>query len=281
MWASLTDLGTRRGTPLAGSAADWWTSGKVLQRFLADHAAEWWVAEDPDVGRLVGLARSIERGGLFELAELFVSPTHQSSGVGRALIERAFPLDRGEVRSIIATLDVRALSRYYRAGTVARFPILSMTGSPAKAQMTMDLAAIPIDLESPEDRLAVSDLDRSVLEYPRSEQEVQWLLGQREGFVYRRDGAAIGFGYVGKDGAGPVAVRHADDLPAILLHLEDRAFGAGINSLEFQVPAPNEVATRHLLSRGFLLDPWVNLLMSNRPFGHFERLVSFGPPVFL
>ncbi len=31
----------------------------------------------------------------------------------------------------------------------------------------------------------------------------------------------------------------------------------------------------------FRLDPSVNLLMSNRPFGQFDRLVSFGPPVFL
>jgi hypothetical protein len=29
------------------------------------------------------------------------------------------------------------------------------------------------------------------------------------------------------------------------------------------------------------MDPWVNLLMSNKPFGRFDRLVSFGPPVFL
>ena len=44
---------------------------------------------------------------------------------------------------------------------------------------------------------------------------------------------------------------------------------------------PSEIATRHLLSRGFRIDPWVNLLMSNRPFGRFDRFIGFGPPVFL
>jgi hypothetical protein len=55
----------------------------------------------------------------------------------------------------------------------------------------------------------------------------------------------------------------------------------GLERLELQVPAPNEVATRHLLSRGFRLDPWVNVLMSNRPFGRFDRFISFSPSVFL
>src|SRR4030088_2398918 len=103
MWASVTDLGKRHGTPLHGSVAEWWASGASLQRFLAAHAAEWWVAEEPDGGPIFGFGRSIERGGLLELVELFVLPTRQSAGVGRALIDRAFPLERGDIRSIIAT----------------------------------------------------------------------------------------------------------------------------------------------------------------------------------
>jgi hypothetical protein len=43
-------------------------------------AAEWWVAEEEDSGRLVGFARSIERDGLLELTELFVLPNQQSRG---------------------------------------------------------------------------------------------------------------------------------------------------------------------------------------------------------
>jgi GNAT superfamily N-acetyltransferase len=46
------------------------------------------------------LGGSIERGagyGLFELSEFFVRPGHQSAGVGRALLERAFPLGQGHL----------------------------------------------------------------------------------------------------------------------------------------------------------------------------------------
>jgi GNAT superfamily N-acetyltransferase len=281
MWTSVTDLGRRNGTPLEGSAAEWWASGESLQRFLAAHAAEWWVAAEPDGGALIGYARSIQRGNLLELVEFFVMPTRQSAGVGRALLERAFPLDRGDIRSIIATTDVRALSRYYRAGTVARFPMLTLGGMPANAQPPLGLSADAIDVESAEDRRIVHEIDKSVLEYGREEAEIRWLLADREGFLYRRGGEAIGFGFMGRGGTGPIAVLDADDVPGILLHLEGRAFATDIKRLDFQVPAPNEVATRHLLSRGFQLDPWMNVLMSNRPFGRFDRLVSFGPPVFL
>jgi GNAT superfamily N-acetyltransferase len=282
MWASVVDLGERHGTPLSGSIDEWWAAGASLQRFLGSHAAEWWVAEDPDRGGIVGYGRSIERGGgLFELAEFFVVPTNQSAGVGKALLEKAFPLGRGDIRSIIATTDVRALSRYYRADTAARFPMLALGGAPTKTQSSGDLTGDAIDADSDAQMAELRAIDASVLEYPREASEIRWLLEGREGFLYRRDEEAIGFAFVGSGGVGPIAASDAADLPAILLHVEGRAADMDIQWLDFQVPAPNEVATRHLLSRGFRLDPWVNLLMSNRPFGHFDRLLSFGPPVFL
>jgi hypothetical protein len=243
LWASVTDLGARHGTPLDGTAADWWASGEPVHRFLAAHAAEWWV--------------------------------------GRALIERAFPVGRGNVRSIIATTDVRALTRYYGADTAVRFPILTFVGAPETAGIADHLTPDRIDLGSEVDRHALREIDRWVLEYPRGEDELRWLSEDREGYLYRRNGEAIGFAFVGKRGSGPIAALDPADLPDILLHVETHARALGLERLDLQVPAPNEVATRHLLSRGFRLDPWVNLLMSDRPFGRFDRLIAFDPPLFL
>ena len=93
MWRSVTDLAIRQGTPLGGTAEDRWRSSEALNRLLVEEAAEWWVAQVPASGQLVGFARSIERDGLFELTEFFVLPDRQSRGIGRALIERSFPLD--------------------------------------------------------------------------------------------------------------------------------------------------------------------------------------------
>jgi GNAT superfamily N-acetyltransferase len=281
LWASVTDFGARHGTPLDGTAAVWWASGEPVHRFLAAHAAEWWVAVEPDDGTLVGYARSIERGGLFELTEFFVVPTAQSRGVGRALIEHAFPVGRGDVRSIIATTDVRALTRYYGADTAVRFPFLTLVGAPETAGIADHLTADRIDLGSEVDRHALREIDRWVLGYPRGEDELRWLSEDREGYLYRRNGETIAFAFVGKRGSGPIAALDPADLPDVLLHVETRARALGLERLDLEVPAPNEVATRHLLSRGFRLDPWVNLLMSDRPFGRFDRLIAFGPPLFL
>jgi GNAT superfamily N-acetyltransferase len=281
LWQSVTDLARRHATPLEGTAAEWWSSGERLHRFLAEHAAEWWVAEERESAAVIGYARSIARGGLTELTEFFVIPGHQSAGLGRALLERAFPDGRGDVRSIIATTDTRAQSRYVRAGTTAQFPFFSLVGAPRQVSTSGDLTAHVIDIDSASDRGLVRDIERAVLEYPRGDAEIRWLLENRSGFLYRHDGAAVGFAFLGQHGVGPIAVLEPEQLPDVLLDVEARASAAGITHLDFQVPAPNQVATRHLLSRGFRFDPWINLLMSSRPFGRFDRFIGFGPPMFL
>ena len=283
LWESATDLGRRRGSPLEGSEEDWWAGGEPLNRFLAEHAAEWWVAESPDVkgDGLIGYARSIERGGLFELTELFVKPGVQSRGIGRQLIERAFPLGRGEVRSIIATTDVRATARYYAADTVARFPYFTLAGRPRPDGDGGDLSAEPIAGDDPSRLTAVTDIERAVLEFPRGTDELRWLAANRPGQLFLRAGAPLGFAFQSKRAAGPIAALDPADLPLILAHVEARAAELGAESLDLEVPGINVVAIRHLLGRGFQIDPWINLLMSNRPFGQFDRFIGYSPPIFL
>src|SRR6185437_5072243 len=102
----------------------------------------------------------------------------------------------------------------------------------------------------------------------------------REGFLYRRSGVVLGYAFVGPDGAGPIAALEVEDMTPLLLHVEARAAALGVARLNLQVPGPNAVAVRHLLARGFQIDPWINLLMSDRPFGLFVRFLAFSP-VFL
>jgi GNAT superfamily N-acetyltransferase len=279
MWTAVTDLGMRRGTPLVGSAAEWWAAGQSLQGFLAHRAAEWWVAEEDS--QIVGYGRSIQRERLFELTEFFVLPAAQSKGLGRALIAKAFPSSRGQVRSIIATTDERALSRYYAAGTAPRFPILTLSGAPRSNEGPAGLIPRRLGIESTRELSAVREIERATLESARREAEIRWLLEDREGFLYTRGDRPIGFAFVGKNGVGPIATLEPADLPDLLLHVEEYAASLGLARIEFQLPAPNEVAARHLLSRGFRIDPWINLLMSDRPFGQFDRILGFGPPLFL
>jgi GNAT superfamily N-acetyltransferase len=281
-WDSISDLAARNGTPWEGLADDRWPGFNALYALLAEIAAEWWVAED-DEGRLTGYARSIERGadrGLFELSEFFVRPGHQSAGVGRALLERAFPLGRGEVRAIVATGDVRAMARYHRADTSIQFPILGLNGVPsADAGDAVRLEAEPISDATGLDEVA--EIERAVLGYDRGSHELGWLLDRREAYRYRDAGRTVAFAFIGADGAGPIAALEPEHLPEILRHVEARAAAIGREEIGFEVPAPNVIAIRHLLGRGFRLDPFVTYLMANRPFGQFDRYLGFTPPFVL
>jgi GNAT superfamily N-acetyltransferase len=281
LWASATDLGRRRGTPLEGTADAWWAGGEALNQFLAEHAAEWWIAEADGAEHPIGYARSTERGGMFELTELFVRPGLQSRGVGRALIERAFPLGRGDVRVIIATTDVRATARYYAAGTVARFPYFTLAGHPrADARSPGGMTIEPIGDDEASMR-AMTEIERAVLEFPRDQAEIRWLAANREGALFVRGGRPVGYSFVSAHGSGPIAALEPDDMPAILGFVEARAHDLGVERLELEVPGINEVAIRHLLGRRFVIDPWINLLMSSRPFGRLSGFIGYSPPIFL
>ena len=275
-FAAVRELAARQGTPWETTAADTRAHLLPLMNHIGAHAAEWWVAETSD-GEVIGYARSLERGGLFELTEFFVRPDRQSDGVGTALLARAFPAGRGDVRAIIATTDLRAQARYYRAGTVARFPIVSIEGPPAAVHLDPDVdAARAGDRDVP----TLQRLERSVLEFDRGD-EFAWLLERREGWIYRRAGEPIGFAFIGLDGCGPLAALEPEDQLPMLRHVETRAAQLGVSTWSLEVPMVNGVAMRHLLDRGLRIDPFMTLLMSSRPFGQFDRFIGFSPPFIL
>jgi hypothetical protein len=190
-----------------------------------------------------------------------------------------FPAGRGTVRSIVATPDVRAQARHYAAGTVARFPLFTLGGPPGDPEPMRGVMAEPIEGERAIE--AQRAIERTVLGHRRSDDEVRWLLGQRQGHLYRRADRVIGFSFLGRDGSGPMAVLEPSDLPAILLHVEGLARTIGLERLELQVPGLNAIAIRHLMARGYRFDSWINFLMSDRPFGQFDRFIPFSPPLFL
>jgi GNAT superfamily N-acetyltransferase len=280
LWETVTDLGRRQATPLEGTAEDWWESGGPFQRFLAVHAAEWWVAEDPVSGQLIGYARSIERGGLFELTEFFVRPGQQSRGLGEELLTRAFPLGRGDIRAIIATGSPSALARYYQADTVIRFPILTFARPPEPVDASPRL--VPARLARDQEAIdVVGRLERAILGFERTDGEARLLLDEREGYAFRRGGEVAGYAFVGPGGAGPIGALDPADLPDMLGHVEIRAAAIGVEKLELEVPSPNAHAIHYLLGRGFRMEPWINYMLSNRPFGQFDRFIGFSPPLFL
>ncbi len=248
----------------------------TLYEHLARTADQFWVAERD--GEMVGVARSILRGGLRELTELFVLPEAQSAGIGTELLKRAFPADDASLRCLLATSDLPALAQYMKAGVFIRFPNYSFVGPPEATSVPTDLAfeRVAVSADVLEE---IARIDENVLGH-RRDVDHRWLLADRPGLLYRRNGQVVGYGYVGK-GTGPFALLDPADFPAVLAHAESIAAGEGQSSLTLVVPMINSSAVSYLLGRGFRLDPFFSYVMSDRPFGRFEQYIETTPTFFL
>ena len=110
------DLRRRLGLPIVE-----WTdevlggTERRITHFLETDPAGSWVANDGDT--VVGLSQAYVREAVWVLAHLFVSPASQSTGIGRALLDRALRHgDRAGPGLIVSSPDPRALRRYALAG---------------------------------------------------------------------------------------------------------------------------------------------------------------------
>lgn len=279
---TIDDLGRRTGGAANSTADDpaaWATRGPLFDHLAATGDA-WWIAEDEVTGRAVGYARSILRDGVRELTEFFVLPETQSSGVGRGLLARAFAPDGTRHRAIVATLDPRAIARYLRTGLDARVAIIGLHGAPRTVAVASDLERERIDPEAPLlDELAL--IDRAILDF-RRDPDHAWLATQRSGWLYRRRGRAVGYGYHPSRPAwgGPYAALEAADLPVLLADGESAAAAAGHAEVTFDLPLTARPGLDHLLGRGFHVDPFVMLFFTDGPTDGLEGYCLTAPPFF-
>src|SRR6202011_6158040 len=84
---------------------------------------------------------------------------------------------------------------------------------------------------------ALRAIDRQVLGHTRDEDHV-WLATTRSGYLYRRNGQVVGYGYMG-DNNSPFALLDAADYPAVLAHAEAQAAVRGEFETGFEVPLIN------------------------------------------
>jgi hypothetical protein len=252
-----------------------WEERRSLYEHLARTAEHFWLAERD--GQLVGFSRSVLRGGVRELTELFVLPGEQSSGLGRELLARSFAADGANHRSVIASADFRAQALYLKTGVYPRFPIYYFGRAPESVRVIADLSFEPITA-SPENLKTLGELDETLLGH-RRDVDHAWFSTDRQGYFYHRDGQPVGYGYLGVRN-GPFALLDANDFPAVLAHAESQAAAKGRDEFGVEVPMVNQAAVDHLLARGFRIDSFMALLMNDAPFGKFENYIFTSPPFF-
>ncbi|MEZ5410546.1 MAG: GNAT family N-acetyltransferase [Acidimicrobiales bacterium] len=89
------------------------------------------VVAESDHG-LIGFGASLPRSGRWFLADLFIDPATQSTGVGRRLLDALLAIDQpGPARATLASGDPRAVSLYTRLGMTPRFPVFYLTARSA------------------------------------------------------------------------------------------------------------------------------------------------------
>ncbi len=256
-----------------------WERWRPLYEHIRATADEAWGAELD--GRLVGYARSIRRADVRELTELFVLPEAQGQGLGTRLLEHALPPGTCR-RSVLATTDGAALSRYLRLGLAPTAAVHRFEGAPTDDQPQLPdgvtvrrLADMPP--ESRRDALAAIDV---VVLGMRRDVDHTWFGEHRTGWLLERAGDPVGYAYAGER-QGPIAVLDPPLMRCAIGLVEAETRGRGLASGTLWVPLACTVAVRHLLERGYRIDPDPAYLLEDPAMVAVDRYVVMSPPFHL
>ena len=252
-----------------------WSRQGSLMDHLRATAAEDWIAESED-GRLLGMARSIERSGHVQLTHFFVDPEEQASGVGRGLIERALPSDLGIHRSIIATQHPRALSLYLRSGVSVQGLGVSLTKETAVSEIPTTLRVERVEAD-PFVIEAIGDIDEVVLGYRRP-QDTRHFLQERPAYLFRRGNDVVAYLFASNGKlSGPGAAFDRSDLPALIVQEERHALEEGYDTCMITLAMNAADTFSWALDHGYRILPFYEMLLADAPYMKLDRYLMTQP----
>ncbi len=241
-----------------------------------------WVAEDK--GEIVGSAFSWVCGDLWFLAELFIAPRKQGSGIGRELLRRTLShADQAgaKTRALITfTFNTVSQGLYLRHGMFPRLPVY-MFNADRKALANAG-AETRVEFRSAKASeahiAALSALDTSALGVSR-EKHHKYLLNDQtmKGFFLYDGDDCIGYAYVASTGhVGPLAVSRRDMMaPALRTALRIAAQGQSDQVSAF-LPGNCESALRVAVDHRMRVT-FPMVLVSDREFGDWSRYLPRNP----
>jgi GNAT superfamily N-acetyltransferase len=274
--ASINDLTQRHGFGAMASVRP-----ASFQLFsLHDDARGLWVAEDD--GAIVGAAFSWVCGELWYLAELFVAPRLQGSGIGRELLRRTLDhagRSRAGTRALITfTFNTVSQGLYIRHGMFPRLPVYMMSGNRSDFRITNFEAPLEYKAVSAADLNVLADLDRSVLGVSREKHHAYLLSDPTiKGFLLYEGGDCAGYAYIASSGhVGPVAVTQCENMGrAFETALRIAAEGPSTQLSAFlpgQCETALGIAAKHRMRITFPM-----VLVSDREFGDWRRYLPRNP----
>ncbi|MBI2763130.1 MAG: hypothetical protein HYX54_05185 [Chloroflexi bacterium] len=281
---------------------------------LATDPELFWVAERPAADRpsgdpgdredrgdrgILAFAAAARRGPVWFLSMLFVRPSLQQGGIGRALLERMLPPDDAIVA--VATDAAQPISNglYASVGMVARMPMFNVVGRPLRREALVPLPDGLVGLRFDSATTAGSDasggpkgpggtlaadlaadraeLDRDILGFDHQVDHAFFQRQDRIGIAYRDSaGRLAGYGYTSAVGrVGPVATREKAHLAPVLADLLDAVPPRGASAVWIPGHAGEAMAT--LIRAGLRIEGFPVLLGWTRPFADFERYIPASP----
>lgn len=230
----------------------------------------------------VGFSVGYHRDGTWFLGEFFVLPETQSSGIGRALLERAKPAHQH--CSTVSTSDLRAQALYARSGMTPLWPSFQLRGEKGRIRVeSSDGYEVAVTALGPTMRAwdtAVSGRNRP--------EDLEFLLQGWNGLYLWVEcaGRLAGYAGVARRGngrvtIGPVGVRDTSDAKSVMLAVVSWVFSQDeISSVTIDVPGPHP-ALPALLGSGFRIADQ-NIFCSSDPsrFGDPRTYVPLTPAIY-
>jgi ribosomal protein S18 acetylase RimI-like enzyme len=245
---------------------------------LQDDPEGLWVAEAEDA--LAGFAFSWVSGGLWFLAELFVSPAHQGSGIGNALLRRTFEHAQksGAGHRALITFAFNTVSQglYIRHGLFPRMPLYLFQMAREGCRHGPELRYTDIEPETDMKKLA--QLDLNTLGISR-EKHHRFLQGQDaiRGVLFHSGRDCVGYAYISANGPiGPLSIARQDMMAPALRTALALAAETGAPQLSAFVPGAATDAIGAAVALGMRITlPMV--LVSARDFGDWTRYLPRNP----
>lgn len=237
---------------------------------------------------VVAFGSAVERDRFWFLSMLFVDPTEQARGLGRALLDRLLPEDRAGRLLATCTDSAQPISNglYATYDMVPRMPLLNLLGRPRPGWEPPSLpdgitagraAAAPDGRLAPDEQAELDALDRELLGFAHPQDHAYDLRERPWLFRYRDDaGRLAGYGYTGEVGRiGPIAVRDPAHLWPVAAHLLTAVPPRGASSIWVGGHASEAVAAG--IRAGLRLEGFPILACWSEPYADFTRYVPTSP----
>ena len=267
-------------------ARDWTRMRSLIEFMAAQPGGCYWLCEDE--GKLVGYGRVVQFGGMEELTELMVEPSHHGRGIGRALIQRCWPeAPSPELsRIVVAAGSLIDLSLYSDFGTM---PITGHWHMRQRTERSLERRAHETDTTEPavhmlKDEGAVAAWKR--LEPPaigQNRPQLHEFFGrERTCLATLADSEATALCWVSADGdIGPAVAATAEALvPVVLAALDRVAMTKEPEHLSVFCTTDSWWLLRRLRELGFRVF-WPSWIMCSVPIPGLDRYVPTRPPYIL